>query len=132
MTQFYIGSKQVVAWPQQKDGRDGYAVKYPDGYLSWSPEDSFENYYLPQGQDDSRVTEEMVDDFIVRHQSTRMGNHTVVLVELRNGFTLIEESACVDPANYDQELGEKYALAKAKKKVWNLLGFLLATARNGV
>ena len=132
MTQFYIGSKQVVAWPQQKDGRDGYAVKYPDGYLSWSPKDSFENYYLPQGQDDSRVTEEMVDNFIVRHQSTRMGNHTVVLVELRNGFTLIEESACVDPANYDQELGEKYALAKAKKKVWHLLGFLLATARNGI
>lgn len=132
MTQFYIGSKQVIAWEQEKEGQAGYAVKYPDGYLSWSPERSFEDAYLPQGQDDSRVTEEMVDDFIVRHQSTRLGNHAVVLVELRNGFTLIEESACVDPANYDQELGEKYALEKAKKRVWNLLGFLLATARNGI
>ena len=132
MTQFYIGSKQVVAWTQQKDDRDGYAVKYDDGYLSWSPKDSFEAAYLPQGQDPSRVTEELVDAFIVGHESTRMGNHTVVLVKLRNGFTLIEESACVDPANYDQVKGEGYALAKAKKRVWHLLGFLLATARNGI
>jgi hypothetical protein len=54
------------------------------------------------------------------------------LVKLRNGFTLIEESACVDPANYDHAIGEMLALAKAKKNVWNHLGFLLATARNGV
>ena len=132
MTQHYIGSKQVVAWKTEKDGQLGYSVKYPDGYISWSPAEVFERAYLPQGHDGSRVTEAMVDDFIEGHESTRLGNHTVVLVKLRNGFTLIEESACVDPANYDQELGEKYAVEKAKKRVWNLLGFLLATARNGV
>lgn len=132
MTQFYIGSKQVIAWDQANDGVDGYAVKYPDGYISWSPEVVFDAAYLPQGPDGSRVTQNMVDDFVVGHESTRLGNHTVVLVKLRNGFTLIEESACVDPANYDHAIGEKYALEKAKKRVWNLLGFLLATARNGV
>jgi hypothetical protein len=132
MTQFYIGSKQIEAWPAMKDGAPGYAVKYPDGYISWSPKATFEKAYLPQGGDASRVTQQMVDDFIVGHESTRMGNHTVVLVKLRNGFTLIEESACVDPANYDQTIGEQFALAKAKKNVWHLLGFLLATARNGV
>ena len=132
MTQHYIGSKQIVAWEQDKDGQPGYAVKYPDGYISWSPKDVFESAYLAQGHDGTRVSEQMVDDFIVGHESTRLGNHTVVLVKLRNGFTLIEESACVDPANYDQAIGEKYALEKAKKRVWNLLGFLLATARNGI
>lgn len=132
MTQHYIGSKQILAWPQEKDGKEGYAVKYPDGYISWSPKDTFESAYLAQGHDGTRVPKEMVDDFIVGHESTRMGNHTVVLVKLRNGFTLIEESACVDPANYDQALGEKYALEKAHKRVWNLLGFLLATAKNGI
>ncbi|MHB1098689.1 MAG: Gp49 family protein [Burkholderiales bacterium] len=131
MTQYYIGSKQVIAWTAEKDGKDGYAVSYPGGYLSWSPKDSFEGAYLPQGQDPSRITGQMVDDFIVGHESTRLGNHTVVLVKLRNGFTLIEESACVDPANYDHAIGEKYAVEKAKKRVWNYLGFLLATARNG-
>lgn len=132
MTQYYIGTKQIVAWEQEKDGQPGYAVKYPDGYISWSPKETFEAAYLQQGNDPSRVPEQMVDDFIAGHESTRMGNHTVVLVKLRNGFTMIEESACVDPANYNQELGERYALQKAKNKVWNLLGFLLATARNGI
>lgn len=132
MTQYYIGSKQIVAWEVEKDGAPGYSVKYPDGYVSWSPKATFEGAYLPQGHDPSRVTQEMVDAFIVGHEAARMGNHTVVLVRLRNGFTLIEESACVDPENYDEEIGTRFALAKAKSRVWNHLGFLLATARNGI
>ena len=132
MTKFYIGTKQVLAWPQEKNGARGYAVKYPDGYVSWSPADVFEAAYLLQGDDPTRVTAEMVDAFILGHEGTRMGNHSVVLVKLRNGFTIVEESACVDPANYDQSLGERYALEKIKRKVWELPGFLLATARNGV
>ena len=133
MTQHYIGSKQIVAWEQlNKAGDPGYAVKYPDGYMSWSPKDVFEAAYLAQGHDDTRINAQMVDDFIAKHESTRMGNHTVLLVTLRNGFTLIEESACVDAANYDQAIGEQYALQKARSRVWNLLGFLLSTARNGI
>ena len=132
MTQHYIDTKQIVAWEQDKDGKPGYAVKYPDGYISWSPKDVFEAAYLAQGHDGSRINEDMVDDFIASTEGTRMGNHAVILVTLRNGFTLIEESACVDPANYSQVLGENYALKKAKARVWNYLGFLLATARNGI
>lgn len=49
MTQHYIGTKQIVAWPQEKDGKAGYAVKYEDGYTSWSPADVFEAAYLPMG-----------------------------------------------------------------------------------
>lgn len=30
----------------------GYAVKYPDGYISWSPKDVFEAAYLPMGHID--------------------------------------------------------------------------------
>ncbi|WP_369952294.1 Gp49 family protein [Ralstonia syzygii] len=132
MTQHYIGTKQITAWPEEKGGQLGYAVKYQDGYTSWCPKATFEAAYLAQGQNDTRIQEQMVDDFIVSHDSLRMGNHTVVLVRLRNGFSLIEESACVDPTNYDHRIGERLALQKAKKQVWNLLGFLLATARNGV
>ena len=53
MTQHYVGTKQIVAWPQEKDGKAGYAVKYPDGYVSWSPKDVFEAAYLPMGHVDS-------------------------------------------------------------------------------
>ena len=41
----YIGTKVVAAAPQEKDGKEGYAVFYPDGYTSWSPKDVFEEAY---------------------------------------------------------------------------------------
>lgn len=132
MKQFYIGTKQIEAWPEEKDGRPGYAVQYPDGYLSWSPKATFEQAYLPQGEDPTRVTQAMVDAFIVGTDVSRIDNHTVVAVRLLNGFTLIETSACVDPANYDEAIGVRLATEKAKKRIWEYLGFMLATARNGV
>lgn len=49
MTQHYVGTKIIEAWPVEKDGQLGYGVKYPDGYLSWSPATAFEAAYLPLG-----------------------------------------------------------------------------------
>jgi hypothetical protein len=49
MTHEYIGTKQVTAWPQEKDGEPGYAVKYADGYTSWSPKETFEGAYIDIG-----------------------------------------------------------------------------------
>jgi hypothetical protein len=55
MTHKYIGTKEIVAWPQGKEVPPcehnplgflhGYAVKYPDGYISWSPKDVFDKAY---------------------------------------------------------------------------------------
>lgn len=45
MTHEYIGTKRVTAWPQERDGQPGYAVKYADGYISWSPAAAFEDAY---------------------------------------------------------------------------------------
>jgi hypothetical protein len=50
MTQEYIGTKQVTAWPELKDGLDGFAVKYSDGYTSWSPKGIFESAYIGIGK----------------------------------------------------------------------------------
>lgn len=67
MTQSYVGTKQVLAWAQEKDGRPGYAVKYEDGFVSWSPADVFEAAYLAIGHVDHlpahqrRVIAEQVD-----------------------------------------------------------------------
>lgn len=41
----YIGVKIIKAEPQEKDGRPGYKVRYPDGYVSWSPKETFEKAY---------------------------------------------------------------------------------------
>lgn len=51
MTHDYYGTKRVTAWPQSREDKDtkniaaGYAVKYSDGYISWSPRDVFEAHY---------------------------------------------------------------------------------------
>lgn len=45
MTHDYYGTKRVTAWSEQRDGQDGYAVKYADGYVSWSPKDTFDSAY---------------------------------------------------------------------------------------
>lgn len=47
MTKEYFGTKRITAWPQEKDGQLGYAVKYADGYISWSPKHVFERAYQP-------------------------------------------------------------------------------------
>lgn len=50
---------------------------------------------------------------------------TICSLRLKNGFTVRGESACVDPANYNKELGEKYAYEDAIKNLWPLMGFAL-------
>lgn len=41
----YIGSKIIQAKPHESAGKPGYKVIYPDGYISWSPKDVFEEAY---------------------------------------------------------------------------------------
>lgn len=42
----YIGAKCVVAWPEERDGKPGFAVRYLDGYTSWSPAEPFQASYV--------------------------------------------------------------------------------------
>lgn len=148
----YIGCKLVGAEPTTRGrynafmGRnlpgnkddEGYLVEYPDGYISWSPKETFEKAYLKV--DDNKdlpsgvsIGQDMVDDFIAYYDVQTMGeNTTVVRCVLRNGFTIVESSSCVDPANYSVETGMKICLDKIKDKIWELLGFLLQTAWHGI
>ncbi|MDY3690851.1 MAG: Gp49 family protein [Dysosmobacter sp.] len=157
----YIGTKLIEAEPAWKitpPGRkpyietsnncdcesgskieDGYKVRYADGYESWSPKNVFERAYLKMTvnpnlrTDKTSISQEMVDDFIVAREVTTMGDKcTVVRAVLRNGFEIVESSACVSAENYDEKLGADICMKKIKDKVWFLLGFLLQTAVHGV
>jgi len=50
---------------------------------------------------------------------------TYVTVRMKNGFTIRESTTCVDPANYDEEIGKEICLRKIEDKVWFLLGYQL-------
>ena len=46
MIRCYVGTKIIRAEPcDHEDGRAGYTVYYPDGYTSWSPQETFETAY---------------------------------------------------------------------------------------
>ena len=49
----------------------------------------------------------------------------VVSYKLYNGFTIIGRGACVDPANFDIEIGRRVAREQAENKLWELEGYLL-------
>ena len=125
--------------PEDTDVEVGYRVRYPDGYESWSPRDVFEAAYMPVlnnpqlKTDAPSVSQQMVDDFILETWTTTMGDKTtVVRAMLRNGFEIVESSACVSAENYDETMGRAICMEKIKDKVWFLLGFLLQTAVHGV
>lgn len=50
---------------------------------------------------------------------------TVVSCKLPNGFVITESSACVDPDNYNEEMGIDNCLNRILDKVWELEGYLL-------
>jgi hypothetical protein len=145
---YFIGVKQIQArpmtfgdynifrgWgiPENEDpARPGYLVVYPDGYQSWSPQETFESAYLPMTGDGSRITLDMVEGFIDVAYTERMGNHLVAYFNTRAGFSIVETGACVDAKNFDVDIGVGIARKKAMDHLWAHLGFVLAWARNGI
>lgn len=134
MTQHYIGVKIVEAFPQEKDGKPGYGVKYPDGYLSWSPKDVFELAYFPMGKgNDNKVTQEMVNDFFPEIEASQLDEKTVLVKgKMLTGFTQYETGSCVDPANFDMSTGSKVATKRIEDVIWKFLGFVVQWGRFGL
>lgn len=54
----------------------------------------------------------------------KMGEKTTVcLLKLKNGFEIVGTSACVNPADYNREIGEHYALTDALSELDGYAGF---------
>lgn len=70
---------------------------------------------------------ENMQDVIVRTLNDFGKPCTYVTVRMKNGFTLRESTTCVDPANYNEEIGKQICLEKIEDKVWFLLGYALQT-----
>lgn len=146
----YIGCKMVEATPcvkvngeiydslpdmDMKAGHiieDGYKVRYEDGYESFSPKAVFEKAYMQIG-DNNTIIAPNIEAFLKEVYVTTIGDKTtLVKATLANGFIICETSSCVDPANYDEEIGAQICMERIYNKIWELLGFLLQTAIIGV
>jgi len=74
------------------------------------------------------ITQEQIDTIL--HDScwnveTVYDKCTVVTCKLPNGFIITESSACVDPANYNADLGEQICRERIANKLWELEGYKL-------
>lgn len=77
--------------------------------------------------DAPKVTQEMVDDFIVseHYQIMPSGKTMVCELILRNGFSIIGKNSCVSKENFQEDLGKQYSKDNAVQQVWSYLGFML-------
>lgn len=130
----YIGVQRIEAYPEDYDGKPGYAVIYPDGNKGWSRKGEFEETCFPIELPNS-LTKNDIDRMIEASEvnvQTIGQKNTLVRVVLPTGFELVEASACVDPANYSEEYGEEICMEKIKDRLWFLMGFILQWAHNGL
>jgi hypothetical protein len=75
----------------------------------------------------AKVTKQSIEqriakvDYVVAWEKVTICNITLV-----NGFSVRGESACVDPRNFNFEIGKSLAYKQAFDNLWLLEGYLLA------
>jgi hypothetical protein len=74
-----------------------------------------------------RITPDRIEEVIVSEQFHVFAGttFTACLLTLQNGYTVLGESACASPENYDAEIGRKIARKNAANKIWALEGYVL-------
>lgn len=93
-------------------------------------EENFEVVVPPEVMDESGafVSAERVEQ-VMNHSKVVVykvfDKCTVVVCQLPNGFVIVESSACVDPKNYDEEIGIEICMNRIKDKVWEMEGYRL-------
>ena len=73
-----------------------------------------------------KIPEEEIDEII--KQSTEkvwepFPGITIVAWQLPSGFVISDQSGCINPDEYDRNLGLKYAREKLKTQVWQYEGY---------
>ena len=78
-----------------------------------------------------KVTKDSIEAKVVKVDYLVLPESTVTLcnITLTNGYSVRGESACVDPRNFNVEIGKGLAYKDAFTKLWPLEGYLLAESR---
>ena len=80
-----------------------------------------------------KVTKASIEAKIAKVDYLVLPDSTVTLcnITMKNGYSVRGESACVDPRNFNIEIGKGLAFKQALDKIWPLEGYLLAESRQG-
>lgn len=110
----------------------GYLVQYGDDYCSWSPKDVFESAYLSL-EDPTKINPADIENMLFLEEATQIDEKTtLVKANTLTGFVQYEPSSCVDPANYNHEVGSQVGMDRIKNRMWPLMGFVLSWGKNGL
>lgn len=74
------------------------------------------------------VTQEYIDNLLDTADVKEMVVFDKCLIcayKLTNGFVIVESSACVDPKNFDLDVGRKICREHVENKLWELEGYVL-------
>jgi hypothetical protein len=76
-----------------------------------------------------RVTEDSIKekiDFVTYHvKELGPSKLTLCFITMRNGFIFVGKAAPASPANFNAEIGQRYAYEDAFKQIWTHEGYLL-------
>ena len=79
----------------------------------------------------NKVSKESMAAKIISKVFHKIGEKTTLCVlTMQNGFEVMGESSCVDPKNFDKEIGERISFENAFEKLWPLEGYLLQEKLN--
>lgn len=90
-------------------------------------EQAIESENQSKGLNAPRLCPADIDKAIIGETFTVLPSGKVMVCELtlRNGFTVRGEAATVSKETFDEEIGKKVSRENARKKVWELEGYLL-------
>ncbi len=90
-------------------------------------EQELEKKIQDKGLNAPRLNPELIDSVIVsaKYHVFEGTTTTVCCLLLKNGSTVIGESACVSPENFDEEVGREIAYKNAREEIWGKEGYLL-------
>lgn len=72
-----------------------------------------------------KLTEADIEAMVEKEEAMTLGTKTTaVVLTLKNGFEVVGTSACVNPADYNLEVGRVFARQRAIDKVWELEGYV--------
>lgn len=118
-----------------KENDKGYLVEFPNGKHAWYHTDAFEKTYL-ELNDPTKITSGDVIRFlgVSPYEVGQLDDKTtLVKMTTRTGFVQYETSSCVDPTNYNEQLGADICIDRLNNnKLWPMLGFVLQWAKNGL
>lgn len=133
----YAGEAQYKGYiTDNYEGNDkGYEITYPNGFKTWFAKEQIDKefFILNENNDGNIILKEDVEKFITNVDVMTIDDKTTIVnAHTLTGFDFIRHSSCIDPKNYSEELGKKYAMEEVVNSLWAHLGFVLQWAKYGL